>query len=65
MYCPKCKGKIGVLDSVYNNDENEILRKRKCKECGHIFYTIEFEVEQDDRLKQEWSSFYRSNLRNN
>lgn len=62
MHCPKCNGKVGVLDTVYNTKDNEILRKRKCHVCGHIFYTIEFEVENNDRLKEEWSTFYRSNL---
>ena len=60
MHCPKCNGKVGVLDSTINPKDNEIFRKRKCNVCGHIFYTIEFEVEDNERFREEYNFFYRN-----
>lgn len=39
MDCEICGGKSGVVDTV--NDSDCIYRKRKCRECGHYFYTEE------------------------
>ena len=50
MICPKCKGKLRTIDTV-NTPDNEVYRRRHCKECGYEFYTIEFEAECDDNLQ--------------
>lgn len=54
MKCPKCGGKATVKNTLHT-DDNETYRKIKCQdiECGNIFYTIEYEVEYDERLKKE------------
>ena len=54
MKCPECNGNTTVVLPL-TNDENEIYRFRKCKECGHKFYTIEFEVDRDAHFKKEWT----------
>lgn len=54
MRCPKC----GYLAPVRNNtttDDNEVFRRRRCRHCGHTFYTIEFEVEDNDLLVKSWA----------
>ena len=61
MNCPRCGGKVGVIDSVHNTDENEIYRKRKCKDCELIFYTAEYEIRHDLSFRSEWYRFHRSN----
>jgi transcriptional regulator NrdR family protein len=61
MKCPKCNGKVRAVDSVHVEPRNEIYRKRKCTVCGHIFYTIEFEVDHDNALKRDWAKYYRKN----
>lgn len=58
MICPKCHGRVEVKDSV-NVAWNEIYRRRQCVECGHVFYTAEFEVEQNHRFEREWFRFYK------
>lgn len=58
MVCPKCKGKVVIVDSV-NTPEEEIYRRRKCIECGHNFYTVEFEVECNAKFEEEWAAYYR------
>lgn len=40
MKCPKCKGETRVIDTRH---DNETMRCRVCKECGHRFYTLESE----------------------
>ena len=58
MICTKCGGKIRVVDTYHSNN-NEIYRRRKCDDCGRGFYTVEFEVDDDERLKQELRSTHR------
>ena len=43
MTCPVCGGKNYVVDS--RSDVDAVYRKRICKECGHEFFTVEFETE--------------------
>ena len=62
MVCPSCGGKVGVIDSVHNTDENEIYRKRKCKDCELIFYTTEFVICRDEKFIREWYRYHRSNV---
>lgn len=38
--CPVCAGPSKVFDTRTQND-GSILRKRKCKDCGKCFCTIE------------------------
>lgn len=37
MKCPYCNGLSFVKDTV--PDDDTVIRKRQCKECGKIFYT--------------------------
>ena len=53
MKCPKCSNKSTVIDYV-KTPENEIYRKRKCKTCGHIFYTMECDCEKIEFVKLEY-----------
>lgn len=45
MICPECEGKTKVIDSRVV--EENVFRKRECKECGKIIYTEETEIEDD------------------
>ncbi len=45
MRCPKCGGDTAVIDSRLTT-YNRIRRRRKCKECGYRFSTLE--VNRDD-----------------
>jgi len=63
MTCPKCNGKLKVVDSVYIPDSNEYRRNKVCTKCGHEIYTIEFEVEVNERFKDEWYEYHRDRLR--
>lgn len=59
MNCPKCSGEVRARDTIHTA-ENEIYRKRKCISCGHVFYTLEFEVENNDSFQAEWRRILRT-----
>lgn len=53
--------KTTVIDLAAAPDEK--YRKRKCRACGNKFYTIEYEVEYDQRLRNEWVKYNRAYIR--
>ena len=57
MICPKCGGKVGVVCTANVRPSNEIYRRRRCNECGHYFYTAEFEVEATSSFMKEWNCY--------
>lgn len=62
MVCPRCGGKIRVVDSVNNTDENETYRRKKCDDCELVFYTTEYEVRRDQQLVYRWHKYHRNYL---
>ena len=54
MRCPKCNGINRVVDTITNRETNETYRMRKCL-CGHVFYTVEFEVEVNQQFSETWA----------
>ena len=58
MRCPECFGVVKALETVHT-PENEILRRRKCDDCGHQLYTVEFEVEVTPSFLFKYSDCYR------
>ena len=53
MTCPKCGGKTTVTNSRLADDQGEEVRVRyrKCKSCGNVFFTIEYEIEFSQGLE--------------
>lgn len=47
MNCPVCGGDNKVICS--RKDCESIYRRRKCLDCGYIFYTTELEMKSSDR----------------
>lgn len=39
MTCQICGGDTKVVDTARSSDE--VIRRRKCKACGEVFYTVE------------------------
>ena len=57
MTCPVCGGATKVVDS--RPEVDNVHRRRKCKECGYRFSTVEIEVdvkESIDGVAQRQSS---------
>lgn len=54
MKCPKCGGKFSPVKNTTVTEENEVYRRRRCKSCGHTFYTIEFKVEENELFMNDW-----------
>ena len=47
MTCPVCGGSVTAVDTAHTCEET--YRRRKCKECGHIFFTTESELKTSAR----------------
>lgn len=63
MVCPKCEGKVRVIDNVSTPD-NEMLRKRVCLDCGEITFSIEHTVSPGTELSElmkKWQEHHRFN----
>lgn len=63
MTCPKCNGDLKTIDNVVNPSENEIYRAKKCINCGHILYTVEYEVIQNQRFAVDWAANHRKHIK--
>lgn len=63
MTCPVCGGKSAVVDS--RADCESVQRKRKCRKCGHVFYTSERESDGAEfkQVKYEYHHMYDMKLR--
>lgn len=57
--CPKCGGGTIVTDTVWNEQEQERYRRRKCTKCNHVFFTVEFEIVDNDRFRRDWNKCHR------
>lgn len=58
MKCPKCKkGNVTCVDSV-TTPANEILRRKKCLKCKHVFFTVE-EVADEDLQEYVKTQLYK------
>lgn len=60
MKCFKCKdGDLKVTDTVHNNDDQVVYRRRKCLSCGHIVYTQENKIVKDAVFMNSWYKHHR------
>ena len=59
MKCPKCGGKLKVIDCVPTPEE--VMRRRRCLDCGRDLYTMEFEVQANQEYFNEWAANHRAN----
>lgn len=55
MVCPKCGGKVDVMETRNDFATNTIYRERFCKRCWRTFYTIESVAEGNDEFHATWS----------
>lgn len=58
MLCPECNNKSQTIDSRIV--ELNVFRKRRCKECGHIFYTEEIEIDDIETVRDYLSAIKRN-----
>ena len=63
MLCPKCGSSTKVCDTRYDGKENEVFRRHICKTCSHEFFTVEFEVENNNKFVSLWKSLTRGSGR--
>ena len=41
--CEKCGGHTWVVGTAFDEITHQIVRRRKCRECSHRFYTLQQE----------------------
>lgn len=58
MICPECNGKLEVVETV--RDEDYVYRRRRCKSCGQIIYTIEKEVIPGTAYRTIWDTLHKN-----
>ena len=63
MLCPKCGGVTKVCDTRYEDKENEIFRRRACKQCANEFFTVEFDVETNAKFDMLWKRLKRGAMK--
>ena len=63
MLCKFCGYETIELDRVNNPGQEEMYRRVVCPECGHVFYTCEFPIEIDNRLKKEWQTNHKDHAK--
>ena len=61
--CPKCGGKSESCGIVHKKKKKETNRKSSWLECGHVFYTVEFDVPPTKRLLRDWFINSKSKVR--
>lgn len=52
IVCPKCGIKTRNADTIPDEGNNEIYREKTCYLCGHVFYTLEFVIEDTEQLQK-------------
>lgn len=58
MTCPKCGGDTWVRDS--KSDAESVHRQRVCKDCEHVFFTIETDAGSHLMFYEASSRYYRA-----
>ncbi len=54
--CPKCGGSTKVVNNFNTENSEEIVRRRKCNDCGHRWYTIQERERPLDSYRIRWRS---------
>ena len=55
MQCPKCCSRNYRVLITNNNFDAQTIRKRRCAACGHVWFTVEMEV---NRYAMGWSGLH-------
>lgn len=59
MNCPKCKQAKSKTIDIALSDHDELYRQKVCAECGEIYFTVEFIVEDSDFVRKEFAKYHR------
>lgn len=53
MICSLCSGKLKVVDTRNIKKDNSIIRRKRCINCGALYYTKEKEIDYAS-IQKEW-----------
>ena len=54
--CSKCGGTMYVNHTVLDDANNELYRRRVCRDCGNAVFTIEYELDDTEQVREVWRS---------
>lgn len=54
MRCPKCDSNNVYVTNTMTSEDNEVLRRRNCSDCGYIFKTVETVVVESKDFKKKY-----------
>lgn len=54
MVCAKCESYNVTVSYTVPGKHNVIYRRRKCLDCGNIFFTMEMEIVDNQFFREEW-----------
>ena len=54
--CSKCGGTLYVNHTVHDDVNNEVYRRRICHDCGNAVFTIEYEIDDTEQVRESWRS---------
>lgn len=54
MRCPKCNGNNVYVTNTMTSEDNEVLRRRNCSDCGYIFKTVETVAVESKDFKKKY-----------
>lgn len=60
MFCVSCGGRLEVIEVL--RDDDDIYRRRKCKNCGKLSFSHEEFIEPDDSFRSVWNECYRNKV---
>ena len=52
--CPKCGGEVKVRDTRHNDEHDETYRRYVCSSCGIMFFSVEYQVEENEAFFRNW-----------
>jgi transcriptional regulator NrdR family protein len=52
--CPNCKSKTTFVVSSNQDQEGKLVRRRKCNECGHRWYTLQYPEVEISKYQLSW-----------
>lgn len=53
MRCPVCGRQLKVVDTRNIKKDNSIIRRKRCINCGALYYTKEKEIDYAS-IQKEW-----------
>lgn len=62
LHCPKCESKVKAIEGVRDRKRNETYRHGVCPNCGYEYYSVEFEVEDNEQFQKVYKRLLKKQI---